>query len=510
MSKKIVLAAINARYHHTSVGLRYLLANMNELESETEIQEFLIGDNTQNIAEKILESQPEIIGIGVYIWNAIDVERLIETLKKVAPQIKIVLGGPEASYTPFRVILEIADYIVWGEGDLAFYQLCKQIINDEAPTEQIIKAPVPSIKEIKLPYSYYTDHDVENRIVYVEASRGCPFTCEFCLSSIENKVRNFDLEEVLASFQDLWDRGARNFKFIDRTFNLNMKIATRILDFFLEKPSPYFVHFEVIPGHFPDVLKERIRQFPPGALQLEIGIQTLNSEISDNINRKLHLDKITENLKFLESETHAHLHLDLIIGLPGESLESFGNNLNLLASLANSEIQLGILKKLSGTSLHRHDKTFGMLYSDVPPYEILKNDLISFEEMQVIKRFSRYWDLTYNSGKFKRVLSKVWEGTDVYNGFYAFADWLYSTTQSTWKFSHQRLSELLFTYLTEVLGNEKSLIADVFIEDIKDSDSRQIPKCILENLTIVPDLRKTKKPNLDNGTQNKRQIKHLE
>ena len=264
---KIILTTLNSRFTHSAIGLRYLYANMQELKDDTAILEFSINDAIQTIAEKLLIDQPDIIGIGVYIWNASQVRELLHILKKVAPKTIIVLGGPEVTHLPFRVNFDEADYIIQGEGDLAFYALCKNITNKQ-PTEKIIKMSMPDLKAIKLPYMYYTDEDIKNRYIYVEISRGCPFECEFCLSSMDEKVRAFKLDEVLAEFQKLWERGARNFKFVDRTFNLNMKAANKILDFFLEKEPPYFAHFEVIPDHFPASLREKIKRFPHGALNL--------------------------------------------------------------------------------------------------------------------------------------------------------------------------------------------------------------------------------------------------
>ena len=370
---KIILTTLNSRYTHSSIGLRYLYANLKELQADSKILEFSINDAVQTIAEKLLFNQPQIIGIGVYIWNVTYVSELIHIIKKISPDTTIILGGPEVSHEPFRVNLDVADYIIQGEGENSFYELCSKIIDKQYIDSKIMKINIPSLKELTLPYEFYTDEDIKNRYIYVEVSRGCPFECEFCLSSMDEKVRAFDLDEVLGAFQKLWDRGARNFKFVDRTFNLNMKTANKILDFFLEKDKQYFAHFEVIPDHFPDSIKEKIKQFPHGALQLEIGIQTLNLEIANNISRELKLDKIKENIRFLENETKAHIHLDLIVGLPGESLESFGVNLDELVNLSSCEIQIGILKKLSGTFINRHDIKHGMVYSDVPPYDILKN-----------------------------------------------------------------------------------------------------------------------------------------
>ncbi len=472
---KIILTTLNSRYTHSSVGLRYLFANLQELQGDTFILEFSINDALQSVAENLLLDSPHIIGIGVYIWNAKEVNELIHILKKVSPQTTIILGGPEVSYEPFRVNFDEADFIIQGEGDIAFYDLCNKIINQTPPIDKIIKMTLPPLKQIKLPYEYYTDEDIKNRYIYVEVSRGCPFECEFCLSSMDEKVRAFDLDKVLEEFENLWQRGARNFKFVDRTFNLNMRTANKILDFFLAKEEEYFAHFEVIPDHFPALLKEKIAKFPHGALQLEIGIQTLNPEIAKNISRQLLLDKIEENITFLENETQAHIHLDLIVGLPAETLESFGKNLDKLVSLSSCEIQIGILKKLSGTYIKRHDETFGMVYSDIPPYDILKNNVLSFNEIQIMKRFARFWDLTYNSGNFKNSITLVWQDKSVFENFYAFGLWIYEQTNSTWMISLQRLGELLFLYLTQVKKLASQMVAEKMLLDMMKLKGRAIP-----------------------------------
>jgi radical SAM superfamily enzyme YgiQ (UPF0313 family) len=473
----IILTTLNSRYTHSSIGLRYLYANLKELQSEAKIVEFSINDAIQTIAEKLLTNSPKIIGIGVYIWNAKEVSELLHIIKKISPKTKVIIGGPEVTHEPFRVNFDEADFIIQGEGDLAFYELCKEILNNKAIKNRIIKMSLPSLKELKLPYQYYSDDDIKNRYLYVEVSRGCPFECEFCLSSMDEKVRAFDLDAVLAEFEKLWLRGARNFKFVDRTFNLNILTANKILDFFLAKEPPYFAHFEVIPDHFPTSIKQKIKEFPHGALQLEIGIQTLNLEIANNISRQLKLDKIKQNIQFLENETNAHIHLDLIVGLPGETLESFGANLDELVSLSSCEIQIGILKKLSGTFINRHDIEHGMVYSDIPPYDILKNNQLGFNDIQIMKRFARFWDLTYNSGNFKKSAPLLWQNsTEVFKNFYDFSAWIYTQTDSTWKISLQRLGELLFSYLKDKKRIHSELIASLMLEDMMKLKGRAVPK----------------------------------
>ncbi len=488
--KEIVLVGINSRYTHTALGLRYLFANLNELQKNAVISEYVIKTDSSSIAEEILRYSPKIVAIGVYIWNALDVYDLIAIIKKISPNTAVVLGGPEVSHKPFRIDWSNADYIIQGEGEISFYNLCKQILKNDFPKQKIISSVLPTLNDLKLPYKFYSDHDIANRYIYVEASRGCPFECEFCLSAIDERVRSFDLTTLLNEFETLWQRGARNFKFIDRTINLNIGYANALMDFFLQKEEFYTLHFEVIPDNFPSRLKERIKLFKKGSLQLEIGIQTLNEKVLTNINRKMNLQKVKENIRFLENETNAHLHLDLIIGLPGEEIESFAANLNKLKSISNSEIQIGILKKLSGTTLDRHDKKYNMIYSDKPPYEILQNDFISFNKLQKLKRFSRFWDLTYNSGNFYNTIEYLWKETTVYEGFYAFSEWIFTQTQSTWKISLMRLSELLFKYITDVLGYDKTEIADEMIKDIIKIEGRKIPRILQQNASNIPNLKR--------------------
>jgi hypothetical protein len=308
------------------------------------------------------------------------------------------------------------------------------------------------------------------------------------------------MDKILAEFENLWLQGARQFKFIDRTFNLKIANANKLMDFFLAKDDPYSLHFEVIPDHFPDAIKKRILEFPPTSLQLEVGIQTLNPEILDNINRRMNLEKVKTNLEFLENETNAHLHVDLIVGLPGESLDSFAKNLNKLKDMVNCEIQIGILKKLSGTTLHRHDAIFGMVYSDQPPYDILQNNHLDFKTIQKMKRFARFWDLVYNSGNFKKTVNYIFDD-DAFAGFFEFSEWIYTQSESTWQISLNRLSEYIFDYLTKDKSYDKKEIAQSILDDIITIRGRKIPSFLREHIDKIPDLRESKITK-----HNKRQI----
>lgn len=460
----IVLCTLNARYWHSAFGLRYLLANMSDLRQRTEMFEFGIRDNTVELLGTLLEGRPRIVGIGVYIWNVEPAARLVAELKRVAPEVYVVLGGPEVSYeSECQAIVNDADYVICGEGDLAFPRLCRDLLSGDPPQEKIIAASPPTFQQLQLPYELYSDEDIANRVIYVEASRGCPFTCEFCLSALEIPVRLADVDGFLAAMQDLLDRGARQFKFVDRTFNLNIRVSTRILEFFLDRyVSGLFLHFEMIPDRLPDELKAIIRRFPSNVLQFEIGVQTFNSEVGERISRKQDNTKLEDNFHFLRNQTGVYIHSDLIVGLPGETVESFGQGFDRLISLRPQEIQVGILKRLRGTPITRHDESWNMVYSPHPPYEILATSAMPFAEMQRMRRFARYWDLIGNSGNFLTTRELIWEGGSAFEHFMAFSDWLFDRERKLHGFSLHQLSERVFEFLCERGHDDQRVAARIW------------------------------------------------
>src|SRR3954454_14847642 len=376
---------------------------MGELRAQTALREFDINQRPIDIAECILALNPAIVGLGVYIWNVAPTTELISILRSARPELTIVIGGPEVSFECDRQeIVRMSDYVITGEADLAFAQLCRQLVAGETPPLKIIAAPLPTFEMLALPYELYDERDLAHRVIYVEASRGCPFTCEFCLSSLEVPVRAVALEPFLQEMQRLLERGVRQFKFVDRTFNLNLRTSSAILQFFLQRWQPdLFVHFEMVPDRLPEALRTLIAQFPPGALQFEVGIQTFNPEVETLISRRQNQDRLAGNIRWLRQHTGVHIHADLIAGLPGEDMESFGRGFDRLIELGPQEIQVGILKRLRGTPIVRHDSEWQMVYNPHPPYEILHNKTIEFATLQRVRRFARYWDLVGNSGNFR-------------------------------------------------------------------------------------------------------------
>ncbi len=472
----IVLATLNARYHHASLGLRYLAANMGEHEQDTQIMEFILQNRPEEIIESILAAKPKIVGFGVYIWNVVEMTRVVALLKCVAPEIIVVLGGPEVSYEcEQQKIVRLADFVITGWGDISFAKLCRELLQKRPQAQKIIAGIQPQLAEIKLPYALYNDNDIANRTLYVEASRGCPFKCEFCLSSLDKTAWAFDLDLFLAEMAKLYERGARQFKFVDRTFNLNIKASARILEFFLERlDDKLFVHFEVIPDHLPDQLKVLISRFPEGSLQFEVGIQTFNPEIQALISRKQDTPKTEENLRWLRQESHAHVHVDLIIGLPGEDMNSFAQGFDRLVALKQQEIQVGVLKRLRGTNIIRHTETYDMRYTPYAPYTILSTDRIDFTTMQRLVRFARYWDLVANSGRFPQALPLLL-GERPFAHFMAFSDWLYATTRKTHQIALDRLFDQVYRGMIECLSVPQTEVFVAVERDFILSGSKEIP-----------------------------------
>mgnify|MGYP003340804163 FL=1 len=440
----IVLSTLNARYSHASLGLRYLLANMGPLTDITRLHEFVIGARAADVVEKLLAHRPRIIGFGVYIWNVDEMTHIVALLKRVAPEVIVVLGGPEVSHeTGDQEIVRLADYVITGWGDISFPTLCAQLLNGPKPLMKVHAGEQPAMDQIAFPYAHYSAEDIAHRTVYVEASRGCPFKCEFCLSALDKTAWPFPKDALLAELDALHVRGVRVFKFVDRTFNLNIDISQRILTFFLEKlaAQPHeslFAHFELVPDHLPDALKDSLRRFPPGTLQFEIGIQSLNPAVQKLISRRQNNEKAMANLRWLREETNVHLHVDLIAGLPGEDVQSFARGFDQLVALNPHEIQFGILKRLRGAPISRHSESFDLVFDPAPPYQILATDRIDFSMMQRLVRFARYWDLIANSGRFLALLPVVL-GETPFAHFLALSDWLYENTDATHRIAPERL-----------------------------------------------------------------------
>ena len=497
---KIILTTLNARYMHTAFGLRYLYANLGRLQDQAEMIEFTIHERPMDIAEKLLNKNPKIISFSVYIWNVTEVTESVGLIKQIAPDVIIVLGGPEVSHPPdFPCVVDQVDYVITGPGEISLQKLCQQILSDQKPSEKIIEGQMAALDDLQLPYEFYTEEDIRNRLIYVEASRGCPFKCEFCLSSLDKTAKPFELDRFLAEIENLHDRGARNFKFIDRTFNLKVSSSVSIMEFFLDRMTEdLYLHFEVIPDNLPDKLKETIKRFPKNSLQFEIGIQTFDPEIQSLISRRQNNEKSRENLKWLRENTGAHIHADLIFGLPEDTLENFSKSFDQLIELNPQEIQLGILKRLRGAPINRHTEEYQLRYNQKAPYNILSTRDIDFVTMQKVNRFARFWDMIGNSGRFPNTLPIIL-GNDPFQRFFQLSNGLYLSAEGTWKISLKRLYNLLYEQMTETLVVAPEIARKVLEQDYLRSGQKGEPSFIKPQLKTVA----------RTGVANKRQRNHL-
>jgi radical SAM superfamily enzyme YgiQ (UPF0313 family) len=450
MMTDILLTTLNARYMHSAFGLRYLYANLGELQSRAQLREFTIQQRPIDIAEKLLHSQPQIIGFSIYIWNVTETSEVIALIKAISPDVRIIVGGPEVSFAnDLPAICSLVDHVITGPGETSFAKLCGRLLTGEQVKQRVIAGEVVALGELELPYPFYTDEDIRNRLIYVEASRGCPFKCEFCLSSLDKTALPFETGPFLEAMDSLLQRGARNFKFIDRTFNLKVSTSIAILEFFLQRMcDDLYLHFEVIPDKLSSKLKQVLTRFPENSLQFEIGVQTFDPDIQKLVSRNQNNEKTCENLRWLRENTGAHIHADLIFGLPADNLQNFAKSFDQLVALGPQEIQLGILKRLRGAPINRHTDHYQLRYNPEAPYNILSTRDIDFNTMQRVNRFARFWDMIGNSGRFRQTLPVIL-GDSPFDRFLQLSDALYTITDNSWKISLRRMFELLYQVLTE-------------------------------------------------------------
>jgi radical SAM superfamily enzyme YgiQ (UPF0313 family) len=464
----VLLATLNARFALSSFGLRYLLANLGELRSETALLELEITTPRDEVLEAVLAHDPVVLGLGVYVWNVRQLTSVVADLKRLRPELLIVLGGPEVSHeAEDQPIVALADYTLQGEGELAFPDLARRLIAGERPSERILSAPLPDLTRIALPYAEYTDEDLaRGRVVYVEASRGCPFKCAFCLSSLPDPVRAFPLEGFLASMQALLDRGARNLKFVDRTFNLSAKTCVAILEFFLARLRPgLHLHFELIPDRLPPTVRELTKAFPPNTVQFEVGIQTFSAGVNANVSRRQDDVKTVENLVFLRDETQVHVHADLLFGLPGETLASFAESFDRLLPLVTGDIQLGILKRIRGTPIRVHEAN-DLVFSPTAPYELLASRTVSHRDLGRVKRLAQTFERFRNRSDLPLTLELLTHGRSAFGAWLEFSDWVHTRVGRAHSLSVRRRLELLWEFLTEARGLHPESTAQAINSDV--------------------------------------------
>ena len=409
----IIVATLNAKFIHTNLALRYLKAYA-EPDHTVKMAEYTIKDPPMNIVTDLYQKKPDIIGFSCYIWNIEETIKVISMIKKISPHTKIILGGPEVTYdvTYWLDRLSDVDFIVIGEGEKTFKHLLDELHGQENFTDVSgiafkkngsyhISPQRNKVDLREMPSPYRFEEDVENlskRVVYIETSRGCPFSCQFCLSSIEVGVRYFDREKIKDDIRYLMKNGAKTIKFVDRTFNISRSYAMEMFQFLIDEHLPGTVfQFEITA----DIMRPEVIQFlndnaPKGLFRFEIGVQSTNDAVNELVKRKQNFAKLTRTVTMVKEGRKVDQHLDLIAGLPDENYQSFRNTFNDVFQLHPEELQLGFLKLLRGTGLRLEASKYGYVYMDQAPYEMLSNNVLSFDEVVRIKQvediLEKYWN----------------------------------------------------------------------------------------------------------------------
>ncbi|SHE51655.1 B12-binding domain-containing radical SAM protein [Clostridium fallax] len=415
---KVLLTAVNSKFIHSNLAVRYLKAYTKDLNYESKIREFSINDRIEIITEEIMKEKPDIIAFSCYIWNMEYVNRLSELIKLIDENIKILYGGPEVSFNSDEFLKNSSgDYVIEGEGEETYKEFIEKKIKGE--NLEVIKGLYvkkengdisyggirPQMDMDKLIFPYNEEDNFENKIIYYEASRGCPFNCKYCLSSTIKGVRFLPIDRVKKELKFFIDKKVRLVKFVDRTFNCNHDYTKEIWSFLSKQDTETRFHFEIAA----DILKEDeieiLNKAPKGRFQLEVGVQTTNNEVLKNINRFIDFEHIKEKVLGVQRGKNVIQHLDLIAGLPGEDYNSFRNSFNDVYSISPDELQLGFLKLLKGSLMRMEAEKWGIIYSPYAPYEIIKSKDLSYEDLMKLKRVEAVLDKYYNSQKFNTIIN---------------------------------------------------------------------------------------------------------
>lgn len=485
---KILLIAINAKYIHSNPAVYSLKACAGEYESDIDIAEFTINQQPSFILREIYEKQPDVAAFSCYIWNREMVGSIISDLHKIMPDADIWAGGPEVSYNAPEIINEWhLRGVMAGPGEGSFYRLVSAYENgkgdslprilDESNTERL------SLNEI--PFWYKDLKNFENRIIYYESSRGCPFSCSYCLSSIDKKMDFRDTRRVCEELDFFLERNVPQVKFVDRTFNCKKEHALPILSHILENDNGVTnFHFEAAADLLDEDYFALLKKMRPGAIQLEIGVQSTCPKTISEINRKMDFAKVSAAVKRISSWKNIHIHLDLIAGLPFEDLETFRASFNDVYDLMPQQLQLGFLKVLKGSDMETRSEQYNLIYTSMPPYEVLSTKWLSYEDVCRLKQIEEVLEIYYNSGQFVNTLEFLQGYFDTpYDMYDAAAKWyrengLFGVQSSRIK-KYENLFEFGETFITDnrqILLFREYLTYDLYLrENVKNRPSFALP-----------------------------------
>ena len=527
---KATLIGINAKYIHTNLAVRYLKSYANDLDYECEIMEFSINDQIERILEEILSSKPDIVAFSCYIWNIEYVKAVSSLIKLVNSNIEVLYGGPEVSFNCEDFLRKnVGDYVIEGEGEETYREFIEWKISSSKNLQSNIlglyfkkldkiyyngQRPLMDINKVIFPYY---EEKFTNKIVYYEASRGCPFSCKYCLSSTTHGVRFLDVQRVKKELKFLADKKVRLVKFVDRTFNCNPEYSIEIWKFLINLNCETMFHFEISA----DLLNQKeidvLANTPKGRFQFEVGVQTTNPIVLNNISRFVTFAEISDKVTKVKEIKTINQHLDLISGLPGENYESFRNSFNDVYGIHVEVIQLGFLKLLKGSEMINESEQWGMVYVPYPPYEILKTRDISYEELVKLKRVEKMVDKYYNSQKFDNILKYFVEKFNTpFDFFYELGLFFYEkgylgvkiSSVDYYKifieFNEEKLKEDNFA-LKEIVKydylqyNKKKWLPDFLTRDMDKETERKIREKLMKNNAVDNDIKDSfSKKNLSN------------
>lgn len=482
---RVILASLNSKYVHSNLAIRYLKAF--SVSYNIDLFEATINENPMDIAFKIYEKRPEVIGFSCYIWNIENTLKVCSTLKSIDSNIKIILGGPEVTYNPYNYLdnYKYVDYVIAGEGEITFNLLLKHIDGkiDIGTIEGVyyredenIKGREPSIIEPLgiLEFPYKDKADLPQNIIYYEASRGCPFSCKYCLSSVIRGIRLFPVGRVKNELEFFIENDVKLVKFVDRTFNANKKFAMEIWKFLIEKKANTVFHFEIAADLLDDEIIELLNSAPKGLFQFEIGVQSTNEEVLKNINRVMKFSKVQENVKKVIEGDNIQCHLDLIAGLPGEDIKSFKNSFNQCMEIMPDVLQLGFLKILKGSPMEREARKYDMKWCSFPPYQILSTSTMSSMDIIELIEIEKVFEDFYNSHIFKRTMKYSLE--NIYDKFTFF-----------WEFKEYLKERSFFTRSLNLKDKFRFLYEFL---------SQEYDEIVIKDILLLEFLLNTKKPNL--------------
>jgi radical SAM superfamily enzyme YgiQ (UPF0313 family) len=485
MHKKILLTAVNAKYIHSNLAIRYLKKYCENQIKGIDITEFSINDNINNILKKLYRSNSDIYGFSCYIWNISLIRSICSSLKKAKPKAVIIVGGPEVSYDPASLLENnpFIDYVVVGEGEETLLDLLNCIKSDrynlsdipgiayrEETTVVITQArsQIASLDAIPFPYDNF--NEFENKIIYYETSRGCPFNCQYCLSSTIHGVRYLSMDRLRKDIKNFVEAGIKQVKLVDRTFNCDISRSIEIMQYITEQNAPTNFHFEIAADLINEHFLKTVEKAPEGMFQFEIGVQSTNPKTLSEIKRTMNFDKVRINVERLVALKNSHIHLDLIAGLPYEDMKSFASSFNDVYTLKPDMLQLGFLKLLKGSNMRERISEYGMEHHDFPPYEVIKTKWLSYDELIVLKDLEHIFEQYYNSGRFKNSLDFLIPilAVDPFSFYYSFSEYWSSKEYYNSSKSINELYEILKNFIIDLYMDKLNAdILNLFNEYMK-------------------------------------------